>query len=120
MAAKAANTDETLAYSLEGSDAKYFNIDQMGQITVGGDSPGAGTDPKIDYDDPDKQQTFRVTVKVEVVNGDANQVAQVNVNIIVTDINEPPTVVDEEGGAAKTAVDDYPEIDEGAPNTKRL
>ena len=24
-----------LAYSLEGSDAKYFNIDDMGQITVG-------------------------------------------------------------------------------------
>ena len=120
VAAKAANTDETLAYSLEGSDAKYFNIDQMGQITVGGDAGNseAGTDPKIDYDDPEKQQTFRVTVKVEVVNGDANQVAQVNVDIIVTDINEPPTVVDEEGGAAKTAVDDYPEIDEGAPNTK--
>ena len=65
----------------------------------------------------EKQQTFRVTVKVEVVNGDANQVAQVNVDIIVTDINEPPTVVDEEGGAAKTEVDDYPEIDDGAPNT---
>ena len=75
VAAKAANTDETLTYSLEGSDAQYFNIDQMGQIAVGG-SPGAGTDPKIDYDDPEKQQTFRVTVKVEVVNGDANQVAQ--------------------------------------------
>ena len=27
----------TLVYSLEGSDAKYFNIDDMGQITVGGD-----------------------------------------------------------------------------------
>ena len=39
-------------------------------------------------------------------------------DIIVTDINEPPTVVDEEGGAAKTAVDNYPEIDDGAPNTK--
>ena len=28
---------ETLVYSLDGSDAKYFNIDDMGQITVGGD-----------------------------------------------------------------------------------
>ena len=87
----------TLVYSLEGSDAKYFNIDScMGQITVGGDDPDtqdvteAGTDPELDYDDPMKKQRFSVTVKVEVMGGDANQNAQVDVNIIVTDVDEPP------------------------------
>ena len=118
VAAMAANTDETLAYTLEGTDAKYFNIDDMGQITVGGDDPETGdtepgTDPELDYDDPMKKQRFSVTVKVEVTGGDTNQKAQVDVNIIVTDVNEPPELTEGE-----TAVDDYPEIDEdGAPNT---
>ena len=118
VAAMAANTDEILAYMLEGSDAKYFNIDNMGQITVGGDDPDTGdtepgTDPELDYDDPMKKQRFSVTVKVEVTGGDTNQKAQVDVNIIVTDVNEPPELTEGEA-----AVDDYPEIDEdGAPNT---
>ena len=116
VAAMAANTDETLTYNLEGSDAQYFNIDDMGQITVGG-PPGEGTDPELDYDDPMKKQRFSVTVKVEVMGGDANQNAQVDVNIIVTDVDEPPEITDASGDSAMTAVN-YPEIDEdGAQNT---
>ena len=118
VAAMAANTNETLIYDLEGSDAQYFNIDGMGQITVGGDVEGTqdtepGTDPELDFDDPTKKQRFSVTVKVEVENGDANQKAEVDVDIIVTDVNETPELTEGEA-----AVDDYPEIDEdGAPNT---
>ena len=113
----------TLVYSLEGSDAKYFNIDDMGQITVGGDDTTTagvtepGTDPELDFDDPVKKQGFSVTVKVEVMGGAANQNAQVNVNIIVTDVDETPSVKDVSGGLATTTVS-YPEIDkDGARNT---
>ena len=88
---------ETLVYSLEGSDAKYFNIDSgTAQITVGGDVEStedvteAGTDPELDFDDPMKKQRFSVTVKVKVMDGAANQNAQVDVVIIVTDVDELP------------------------------
>ena len=117
VAAMAANTNETLAYTLEGSDAQYFNVDDMGQITVGG-SPGEGTDPELDYDDP-QQQRFSVTVKVEVTGGEANQNAQVDVNIIVTNVNESPKITDEDGEVVEPPVAvSYPEINaDGAPNT---
>ena len=50
------------------------------------------------------------------MGGDANQNAEVDVNIMVTDVDEPPVITDVDGEAAMTAVD-YPEIDEdGAPN----
>ena len=127
VAAMAANTDEVLAYTLEGSDAKYFNIssemDSMGQITVGGDDPDtldteAGTDPELDYEDSTKKQKFSVTVKIEVTDGDENQKAEVNVNIIVTDVNESLDITDEDVDAAPMTAVDYPEIDEDdAPNT---
>ena len=113
-----------LVYSLDGSDAKYFNIDSLtAQITVGGDVEGtvdieAGTDPELDYDDPMKKQRFSVTVKVEVMGGDASQKAQVNVNIVVTDVDELPTITDEDVDMPAMTAVDYPEIDEGgAPNT---
>ena len=122
VAAMAANVNETLVYTLEGSDAKYFNIDGMGQITVGGDDPSTenvtetGTDPKLDYDDPMKKQRFSATVKVKVMDGDANQSAQVDVNIIVTDVDELPVITDADGENVDQTPD-YAEIDEGAPNT---
>ena len=119
VAAMAANKNETLAYTLEGSDARYFNVDDMGQIRVGG-SPGEGTDPELDYDDPQKQQRFSVTVKVEVTGGEANQKnAQVDVNIIVTNVNESPKITDEDGEVVEPPVAvSYPEINaDGAPNT---
>ncbi len=117
---------ETLVYSLEGSDVKYFNIDDMGQITVGGDDTTtgdvteAGTDPELDFDDPMKKQSFSVTVKVKVMGGVANQNAQVNVNIIVTDVDEMPMITDADGELVVTppAVEvSYAEIKDGAPNT---
>ena len=114
----------TLVYSLEGSDAKNFNINsKTAQITVGGDDPGTpdviedGTDPELDFDDPAKKKRFSVTVKVKVDGGDATQNAEVDVNIVVTDVDELPMITDADGEAAKPVVD-YPEIDEdGAPNT---
>ena len=114
----------TLVYSLDGSDAKYFNIDsETAQITVGGDvedTPDVtepGTDPELDYDNPMEKQRFSVTVKVEVMLGAANQKAEVEVVIIVTDVDEEPKITNADGDAAKTMVE-YAEIDEaGAPNT---
>ena len=121
----------TLVYSLEGSDAKYFNIDGMGQITVGGDVLSTedviepGTDPKLNYDAPDNHRMFSVTVKVEVMGGDASQNAEVDVNIIVTDVDEPLVITDVDVDITDADVDlspmttpTYPEIDkDGAPNT---
>ena len=125
VVAMAANTNEDLEYTLEGSDARYFNIDGMGQITVGGDDTSTqdvtelGTDPELDYDDPAKPKMFSVTVKVEVTGGDANQNTQVDVNIIVTNVNESPKITDADGEVVVPPVAvSYPEIDEdGAPNT---
>ena len=113
----------TLVFSLEGSNAKYFNIDDMGQITVGGDDTSTldvtepGTDPELDYEDPMKRR-FSVTVKVEVMGGDATQNDQVDVNIMVTDVDEPPVITDEDVDEPPMTAIMYPEIDEdGAPNT---
>ena len=119
---------ETLVHSLEGSDAKYFNIDSgTAQITVGGDVlttvgvTEAGTDPELDYDDPMKKQRFSVTVKVEVAGGDASQKAEVDVNIVVTDIDELPMITDADVAEPPMTAITYAEIDEeGAPNTAAI
>ena len=115
----------TLVYSLEGTDAKYFNIDSgTAQITVGGDVESTenvtedGTDPELDFDDPMEKQRFSVTVKVEVMGGDASQNAEVDVNIVVTDVDEPLVITDADVDAAPMRAVMYPEIDKGgAPNT---
>ena len=127
VVAMAANANEDLEYTLEGSDAQYFNIGGMGQITVGGDDTGTqdvtepGTDPKLDYDDPAKPRMFSVTVKVEVTDGEANQNAQVDVNIILTNVNESPKITDEDVDVPPMTVIMYPETDEdGAPNTEAV
>ena len=119
---------ETLVHSLEGSDAKYFNIDSgTAQITVGGDDESTvgviepGTDPEFDYDDPMKKQRFSVTVKVEVMGGDASQKAEVDVNIVVTDVDEFPMITDADVDEAPMTEIMYAEIDEeGAPNTAAI
>ena len=116
---------ETLVHSLAGSDAKYFNIDSgTAQITVGGDVDStaddteAGTDPELDYDDPMKKQRFSVTVKVEVMGGGASQKAEVDVNIVVTDVDEFPMITDADVDEPPMTEIMYAEIDEeGAPNT---
>ena len=85
----------------------------MGQITVGGDVEGTvdvtelGTDPELDYEDPMKRR-FSVTVKVEVMDGDANQNAQVDVNIIVTDVDEPPVITDADVDESPNDCDNVP------------
>ena len=128
VAAMAANVDEELEYTLEGSDAKYFNISSMagnmGQITVGGDDPSTtevtelGTDPELNYDPPDNHRMFSVTVKVEVTGGEANQKAEVDVVIMVTDVDEEPKITDEDVDAAPMIAIMYAEIGEDdAPNT---
>ena len=111
VAAMAANTDETLTYTLEGSDEQYFDIDSIGQITV-------GTDTSFNYDDPETPNAYQVTVKVEVTDGDANQNAEVDVNIIVTGVNDLPVITDEDVDEPPMTAIMYPEIDgDGAPNT---
>ena len=118
---------ETLVYSLEGTDAKYFNIDGMGQITVGGDDTTTegvtetGTNPEFDFDDPMEKQRFSVTVKVEVMGGDASQNAEVDVVIIVTDVDEPLVITDADVDSLLMTAVMYPEIDkDGAPNTEAV
>ena len=68
----------TLVYSLEGSDAKYFNIESGTARVVRvrlrwaatsralWTTLSPGTDPELDFEDPMKQR-FSVTVKVEVM-----------------------------------------------------
>ena len=102
-----------LAYTLDGPDKGHFAIDAAtGQITV-------GEDTRFDYEDPDISNTYQVTVKVEVTDGDANQNAEVGVDIIVTDVDELPMITDEDGEVVVTPPVEvsYAEIKDGAPNT---
>ena len=87
---------DNLEYSLAGTDAKYFNIGSAsGQITVGGDDPATtgdseeGEDPMLNFEA--SKNTYSVTVKAA-----DGQSAEVTVNIVVTDVNEPPAVTDED------------------------
>ena len=111
VVAMAANPRETLLHTLEGADAEHFDIGSTdGQITV-------GTGTRFDYEDPEKPNTYRVTVKVEVTGGDANQKAEVDVVIMVTDVNELPVITDEDVDEPPMTTATYPEIKDGAPNT---
>ena len=106
---------ENLAYTLDGPDKDDFVIDATtGQITVGADT-------NFNYEDADISNTYQVTVKVEVTGGDANQKAEVVVDIMVTNVDELPviTVTDADGEVVVPPMaESYPEIDEdGAPNT---
>ena len=103
-----------VTYTLGGPDAEHFDIiSDSGQIRV-----GAGT--SFDYDDPEIPNTYQVTVKVEVTGGDANQKAEVDVDIMVTDVNEILVITDADGEVVVTPppVDvSYAEIKDDAPNT---
>ena len=104
---------ENLAYTLDGPDKDDFTIEAAtGQITVGADT-------SFNYEDPDISNTYQVTVKVEVTNGDANQKAEIVVDIMVTDVDELPMITDADDKVVVPPVAvSYPEIDEaGAPNT---
>ena len=72
----------------------------------------------MDVDGPMKKQRFSVTVKVEVMGGDANQKAEVDVAIMVTDVDESPVITDVDVDRSPMTTPRYPEIDkDGAPNT---
>ena len=98
-----------VTYTLGGPDAEHFDIiSDSGQIQVDADT-------SFDYDDPEISNTYRVTVKVEVTGGDANQKAEVDVVIMVTDVNELPVITVEDVDAASMTAIMYPEIDEDDP-----
>ena len=105
---------EGLVYTLGGPDKGHFAIDAAtGQITV-------GEDTSFDYEDPDISNTYQVTVKVEVTNGDANQNAEVGVDIIVTEVDELPEITDADGEVVPPVGVSYAEIKDDAPNTEAV
>ena len=70
------NADE-LVYTLGGDDAALFKVDEHGQITVSG---------KLDYE-------TRTTYSVTVIGTDSFGVSSsIMVNIMVTNVNEPPVI----------------------------
>ena len=118
VVAEPGNTGDTLTYTLDGPDKDHFEIDGVtGQIRVMG-VVGMGM-MIFDYEDPTKPNTYRVTVKVAVVDGAGNQKAEVDVVISVTDVNEPPIIKDADGDVLMSPVhaESHAEVKDGAPNT---
>ena len=75
----------------------------------------------MNYDEPDNHRMFSVTVKVEVMDGEANQKAEVDVNIMVTPVDESLAITDEDVDKPPVTAIMHPEIDEdGAPNTEAV
>ena len=96
------DADDTLAYTLGGDDADSFDIDAMGQITV-----GKGT--TLDYEA--EKNTYMVTV---TATDSTDMTDSIGVTINVTNENEAPAFADdtvttlsvEENTAAGTAIGD--------------
>ena len=78
---------EDVTYSLGGDDAMYFDIDDMGQITV-----GEGT--MLDYESDKK--TYMVTVTADDGTGSDNATDSIAVTIMVTDVNDYSPMFDAE------------------------
>ena len=78
---------EDVTYSLSGDDAMYFDIDDMGQITV-----GEGT--VLDYES-DKTM-YMVTVTADDGTGADNATGSIAVTIMVTDVNDYSPMFDAE------------------------
>ena len=91
-----------LKYSLEGTHADYFGIDEnTGQITVGGDN-----NPAFDYDDNTEPSPYRLSVVVQVDGGDTRQRDEVRVNVNLNPIDEDLIIKHmEEQDAVVPAVD---------------
>ena len=85
MATDADSNDVT--YSLSGDDAMYFEIDDMGQITV-----GEGT--MLDYESDKKM--YMVTVTANDGTGVHNATGSIAVTIMVTDVNDYSPMFDAE------------------------
>ena len=73
------NANDELTYTLGGPDASSFDIDAIGQITV-----GAGT--KLDYE---TKTSYMVTV---IATDSFGASASIEVTITVTDVNEGPEI----------------------------
>ena len=78
---------EDVTYSLSGDDAMYFDIDDMGQITV-----GEGT--MLDYESDKKM--YMVTVTADDGTGADNATGSIAVTIMVTDVNDYSPMFDAE------------------------
>ena len=76
-----------LSYELSGDDAMYFDIDDMGQITV-----GEGT--MLDYESD--KTTYMVTVTADDGTGVHNAMTSIAVTIMVTDVNDYSPMFDAE------------------------
>ena len=112
--------DATFVYSLSGTDAQYFEIDDMtGQITVTGGSDTGKMLPDLNYEEKRK---YEVTVTVVISVTDASdQTIKTDVDIHVRDVNESLIIqIEDEDGDPVSADAEltltYPEIDEGKPN----
>ena len=112
----AANTDETLNYTLERDLTQNTStLTIWVRLSVGGDVESTqdetelGMDPELGLRRPHEiSQRFSVTVKVEVMSGDANQNAEVDVVIIVTDVDEMPMITDEDVDESSNDCDNVP------------
>ena len=92
-----AATDEDeneLTYELSGADAMYFEIDDMGQITV-----GEGT--MLDYESD--KTTYMVTVTADDGTGAHNATDSIAVTIMVTDVNDYSPMFEEETAEREVA-----------------
>ena len=96
-----ATDDDVLTYTIhdaadttEGQDAQYFSIDKAsGQIKVS--SAGAAS-TQLNYEGGDTVNRYVVTVRATDANG---AMAEIQVTIIVTDVDEKPTLTSPENAA---------------------
>ena len=103
VAATDENTDETLNYSLGGTDAASFEIDSAsGQIR---------TKAGVTYDH-EAQSSYSVEVSVT----DGRETVTISVTITVTDVEEPPDAPDAPGVFAPAGAGDTLEVSWTAPD----
>ena len=74
-----ADTDDKLTYTLGGTDAGMFSIDNMGQIKVGASA-------MLNYEA--EKKSYMVTVTVDDGSGASNNSASIDVTIMVTNVDE--------------------------------
>ena len=75
----------TVSWSVEGTDARLFTIDELGQFSFRGDSPPDFEQPG----DSGGNNVYDVTVQA---TDDASNTASLPVTVTVRDVNEPPDV----------------------------
>ena len=138
--------DVTLLWTVSGAHADNFRIihpevdgsddTSVGDINVIQEDGAGKTAPEFDFDDRSKPNPYRIRLNVRVQGGETDQIADIDVAIHVTNIDEDITVVRKGGddpelitapGAAGSdwATDPdpvpaglihYPEVKDGVPN----